>query len=472
MADPGLPLATSHAPLWQQALGFPEQVNATEGILGLGPLFSAPWLTWVAVAIIGAPVVIAAIIALLLPLRRAATVRALWFVALLALAGSYGAKLIAVAFDGGTLVTAFNGPTVSLAFFALLGAAILGLDAAHRHAYDPAHKAGERHRTAKATAVVLSIVLVLAPVVSLGVWTVQQFAKDPGQASLTGPFLLHGATSGTIPATASDRGMGPEASRTIVLSVTPDGGIDAALMQGAGTTLDSLSTISAAARVTGSPGQETVVPSDEATAVLETTVAALVSKAGLDPRDDLVDLGVGFVVLRPGDTAAELLASELEGVPGLSSVGPTESGWLWRVQPTYATAGDTDVVNRVRIVDAAGKAVAPVPSNGIGVNTAIAAGEAGRKVVLAERSDAHWQAWFDGKSLKATDVGWAQAFELPATAGKLEIRYVEPLDAIFTIVQLVLFGLTILLAVPVRARRGRTGAYRDEASLQRVGRGV
>lgn len=472
LADPGLPLATSHAALWQQALGFPEQVNATEGILGLGPLLSAPWLTWVAVAIVGAPVVIAAIIALLLPLRRAATVRTLWFVALLALVGSYGLKLIAVAFDGGTLVTAFNGPAVSLAFFALLGAAILGFDAVHRHAYDPAHKAGERHRTAKVTAVVLSIVLVLAPVVSLGAWTVQQFAKDPGQASLTGPFLLQGATSGTIPATASDRGMGPEASRTIVLSVTADGGIDAALMQGAGTTLDSLSAISAAARVTGSPGQETVVPSDEATAVLETTVAALVSKAGLDPRDDLVDLGVGFVVLRPGDTAAELLASELEGVPGLSSVGPTESGWLWRVQPTYATAGDTDVVNRVRIVDAAGKAVAPVPSNGIGVKTDIAAGEAGRKVVLAERSNANWQAWFNGKSLKATDAGWAQGFELPATAGKLEIRYVEPLDAIFTIVQLVLFGLTILLAVPVRARRGRTGAYRDEASLQRVGRGV
>ena len=472
LADPGVPLASTQAPLWQQILGFPEQLTASEGLLGLGSLASAPWWTWVAVGIIGVPVVAAAVVALLLPLRRAATVRTLWLVALLALAVSYGAKFIAVTFDGGTLVTAFNGPAVSLAFFALLGAALLGFDAAHRHAYDPAHKAGERHRTAKVTAVVLSVVLVAAPLMSLGAWTVQQFSQDRTAPALTGPFMVQAATAGTIPATAADRGTGPEASRTIVLSVMPEGGINAALMQGAGTTLDTLSGISAAARITGAPGQETVLPSDAATAELEQVIASLVSNAGLDPRSELTDLGVGFVVLRQGDSAAELLANELEGVPGLNSVGPTESGWLWRVQPSYATAGETDVVNRVRLADAAGKALAPVPSDGLGVKTAITAGEPGRTVVLAERSDPGWQAWLDGKALKAVDSGWAQAFEVPESAGTLEIRYVQPMSIWFTIVQLVLFGLTILLAVPVRARRGRTGAYRDEASLQRVGRGA
>ncbi|MGN5734459.1 glycosyltransferase family 2 protein [Arthrobacter psychrochitiniphilus] len=467
LADPGLPLAATQGPLWQQILGFPLQLDTVEGVLGLG---AAPWLTGVFVGIIGVPVVAAAVIALLLPLRRAAMVRSLWLLALLALGVSYGGKLLAVAFDGGTLVTVFNGPAVSLAFFALLGAALVGFDAIHRQAYEPSRTSKERHPAAKATAVVLSVVLVAAPVASLGAWTVQQFSSDHSGAALSGPFLLEGATAGTIPATAADRGTGPEASRTIVLTVRPDGSIDAALMQGAGTTLDSLSGISAAARITGAPGNEAILASDAPTQILESTVAALVSKSGIDPRNQLVDLGVGFVVLRPGDTAAELLASELEGVPGLNSVGPTESGWLWRVAPSYTTAGDTDVVNRVRLVDAGGKATSPVPSNGLGVKSAIAAGAPGRTVVMAERADSQWQAWLNGKPLKPVTAGWAQAFELPASAGTLEIRYIQPLDAVFTIVMLLIFGLTILLAVPVRARRGRTGAYRDEASLQRVGR--
>ena len=181
---------------------------------------------------------------------------------------------------------------------------------------------------------------------------------------------------------------------------------------------------------------------------------------------------MGFVVLRNGDTAAELLAGELEAVPGLDTVGPTESGWLWRVKPSYASAGLSDVVNRVRLVDAKGNTVAPVASDGLDVDTAIAAGASGRSVVLAERADAGWQAWLDGKELAAVNDGWAQAFGLPQAGGKLEIRYDHPLNGVLGLVQLVLVGLTVLLALPVRPRRGRTGAYRDEASLQKVGRGA
>ncbi len=483
LADPGLPLASNAGPAWQQLLGFPEQVSATEGLLGLGPVLSAPWWTWVAVLLIGVPVVAAAVVALVLPLRRAATVRAMWLTALLALAGAWAAKFIAVAFDGATLVAPFSGPAVSLAFFALLAAALLGFDAVYRRAYSDGHhtlfhKAGAtapatmKHRTAKTTSAVLSVVLVAAPLASLGLWTAQQFSGQPAQPALTGSFALNGVTAGTIPATAADRGTGPEATRTIVLAIAPDGGVHATLMQGAGTTLDATSTIAAAARIAGDPGTEFVQDPDAATTAFQDSVAAILSKSGLDPRAGLVDLGVGFVVLREGDTAAELLASELEAVPGLDTVGPTESGWLWRVKPSYAAAGQSDVVNRVRLVDAAGKALAPVPSQGQNVDTAIPAGDAGRLVVLAERADPGWQAWLNGKPLKAAGSGWAQAFELPADAGRLEIRYVQPLDAVLGLTQLVLFGLTLLLALPVRARRGRTGAYRDEASLQKVGRGA
>ncbi|MFQ4147795.1 glycosyltransferase family 2 protein [Arthrobacter sp. LAPM80] len=487
LADPGVPLASTPGPLWQQLLGFPAQVTAAEGLLGLGSFASAPWWTWLAMFVIGVPVLATAAAALLLPLRRASTVRTLWLVALLALAGAYAGKFIAVAFDGVTLVAPFAGPAVSVAFFALLGAALLGFDAAYSRAWHPVHTfrgtvsggrgadgshpdRTEHHGTAKTTSVLLSVLLLAAPVASLGLWTAQQFSGQLAAPALTGAFLPQGVTAGTIPATAADRGTGPEASRTIVLAVQPGGGVQASLMQGAGTTLDAMSMIATAARITGEPGSETVRASDAAARTLEDTVAAMLSRSGIDPRGGLVELGVGFVVLRPGDTAAELLAGELDAVPGMDTVGPTKSGWLWRVKPTYADAGRTDVVNRVRIVDAKGNTVAPVPSQGQNVSAAIAAGGAGRKVVLAERSDPGWQARLNGKQLTAASSGWAQAFELPATAGTLEIRYVHPFSAATGLVQFVLLGLTVLLALPVRARRGRTGAYRDEASLQKVGR--
>lgn len=470
LVDPGLPLASLPGASWQQLLGFPQAVNASEGALGLGSMLGAPLWTWLAVIVIGVPVVLVALAALVLPLRRSGTVRTLWFVAILALAVSYGCKLIAVALDGSTLATPFNGPAVSVAVFALLGAALLGYDAVYRRAYDPAQGGAREHRGAKVTAVVLSVLLVAAPVASLGLWAANNLA---GKSSpLAGASLIAPATAGTIPATAADRGTGPEASRTIVLRVEQDSGVAATLMQGAGTTLDSLSGIAAAQRITGEPGHETVQAPDSATAMLRETVAAMMAQSGIDPRADLMKLGVGFVVLQNGDTAAELLAAELEAVPGLDAVGPTESGWLFRVKPSYQMAGATDVVNRVSLVDAKGVPVAPVASDGQGVSTQVPKGTQGRRVVMAERFDPGWSAWFDGKEVKAVQAGWAQSFELPAAAGKLEIRYEQPWNMLISLAQLVLLGLTVLLAIPVKARRGRTGAYRDEASLQRVGRGA
>ena len=471
LADPGMPLPSAPGPLWQQLLGFPEQVDPAAGLLGPDGFAAGSWLGWLAVILIGAPVVLAAVLALVLPLRRAAMARTLWLVALLGLAGAYAGKFIAVAFDGVTLVTPFNGPAVSLALFALLGAALLGLDAVVRRAWEPARDTAG-HRTAKTTATVLSVLLVAAPVASLGLWTAQQFSGHTATQTLTGAFLPQAAVAGTIPATAADRGTGPEASRTIVMTILSDGSVHASLMQGSGTTLDAVSVIATAAPVSGPPGAEQLAGGDAAAEALTDSVATILSKSGIDPRPGLVDLGVGFVVLRPGDTAAELLASELEAVPGLDTVGPTESGWLWRVKPSYADATSTDVVNRVRLQNAAGAVVAPVPSQGEEVAADVQAGEGPRTVVLAERFDAGWHAWFDGQPLNATSSGWAQAFELPAAAGHLEIRYVHPLSLLLGIMQVVLFGLTVLLALPVRARRGRTGSYRDEASLQRVGRGA
>jgi hypothetical protein len=97
----------------------------------------------------------------------------------------------------------------------------------------------------------------------------------------------------------------------------------------------------------------------------------------------------------------------------------------------------------------------------------VAPGDEGRKVVLAERADPGWSASLDGHQLTSTTSGWAQAFELPATGGNLEVRYTNPWAVWFGILQAVVIGLTLLLAVPMPARRTRTGMSRDEVSLRK-----
>jgi hypothetical protein len=73
--------------------------------------------------------------------------------------------------------------------------------------------------------------------------------------------------------------------------------------------------------------------------------------------------------------------------------------------------------------------------------------------VLAERADAHWHAWLDGRPLRAVDEGWRQGFELPASAGHLVVRFDAPDAQLWLVAQGVVALVTVLLAVPVRRRR-------------------
>jgi hypothetical protein len=115
-----------------------------------------------------------------------------------------------------------------------------------------------------------------------------------------------------------------------------------------------------------------------------------------------------------------------------------------------------DVGSRARIVDASGATLAYMPSDVTGVDAAIPAGPEGRLLVLSERSDVGWTAAVDGRKLTSVTSGWAQAFTLPAAGGALEIRYERPWATFWNIVQIVVLGLTILMAIPMPAGRRRT----------------
>nr|WP_255527087.1 glycosyltransferase family 2 protein [Pseudarthrobacter sp. BIM B-2242] len=478
LADPGVPLAFEAAPLWQQILGQPLLFAPGGGLSGL-PFFSGGVIPWALVLalLVAVPVLALAVAALFLPGKRSRTARALWVAALVVLVGGWLAGHVATGVLGDALVTPFTGPAVSAAGFALLAAALIGaerlLDAADR-----SMSSRVRQNVMLRSAVALGMVLLLAgPLAGMAAWSAQNVlrpaaAAQPADGSagppLGTPRLVEAGNARTLPATAIDRGTGPEQSRTLLISTKENGTFDAALMRGAGTTLDSLSTIAAARNIMGAPGQETVRDDDDVTASIRSVVATLVAGQGVDPRPLLERLGAGFVVLRSADTAAQITASRMDAVPGLVAVGQTDVGWLWRITPLNQPAlQPADVAHRVRIVDPAGATVALVASKYDDVDTTIAEGPEGRLVVLAERPDPGWSAWYDGRKLTATTSGSAQAFTLPASAGQLTIRYDAPWALWAGIAQATVFGLTLMLAIPIPARRPNTGLSRDEGSLRK-----
>lgn len=475
LADPGLPLAFDAAPLWQQVLGQPLEFDVFGGLSGL-PVFSGytvPWALLVAV-LVGLPTLLLAVAALFVPARGAATARTLWVAALIILAGGWLAGHVATGESTDILVTPFTGPFVSAASIALLGAAVIG---AERLLVGSEKVTGSRGRrvATRSLAVLTAVMLLAGPLAGLSAWTAQNFVPraagqdDPGNGPPLGTPMLIAATQPRIlPATAIDRGVGPEQTRTLLISTQEDGSFDATLMRGAGTTLDDLSAIAASRNIMGEPGEETVREDDAATASLRKAVATIVAAQGVDPRPELEQLGVGFVVLRAADTAAQLTASRMDAVPGLVTVGQTDVGWLWRISPLNQPVVDAaDIAHRVRIVDAKGATVAMVPSGLESVDVPVPGGEEGRLVVLAERADAGWSAWLDGRRLTSTTSDWAQAFTLPQQGGQLTIRYENPWAFPSGLAQAIVIGLTIILAIPVPARRLNSGLSRDEGSLRK-----
>jgi GT2 family glycosyltransferase len=476
LADPGVPLGFDAAPLWQQVLGQPLYFDANGGLAGL-PLFdgtAVPWALLLAL-LIGLPVLVLATAALFVPGKRTRVARALWVAGLIILAGGWLAGHVGTAASADTLVTPFSGPAVSAAGFMLLGAAMIGAEGLLCFSEKGADAPATRRIVLRSASVLAMVLLLAGPLAGMTAWAAQNMLQSTaGAAPLSGTVPLGTqrqiapAAARTLPATAIDRGQGPEQTRTLVIDTGEDGTFDAALVRGAGTTLDGLSTIAAARNILGDPGQETVRDDDAVTAALRGVVATVVAGQGVDPRPELERLGAGFVVLRATDTAAQLTASRMDAVPGLVAVGQTDVGWLWRISPLNQPVIEAaDVAHRVRIVDGTGAAIGLLPSETESVDAAVPDGPEGRLVVLAERSDPGWSAWMDGRRLTSTTSGWAQAFTLPAHSGHLTIRYENPWAVWTAVVQAVVIGLTVLLAIPMPARRPNTGLSRDEGSLRK-----
>ena len=99
---------------------------------------------------------------------------------------------------------------------------------------------------------------------------------------------------------------------------------------------------------------------------LVAAVGELVGGRGAESLDasSLAGLGIGFVQV--SDRSDSTLTRRLDSAEGLSRLGSSEQGILWKVQPLPAAAGAPAATapSRARLVDAAGAQLDVVPTVG------------------------------------------------------------------------------------------------------------
>lgn len=498
MTDPGLPLAFTPAPLWAQALGFPQSFDPFATPLGFGFLPAGPWALILGLCI-GAPLLGLAIIALFSRSKRASLVRTLWFAGVLLLAAGYGASLIPVAVAGEAWVVPFTGPFVSAFLVVMLFAAAIAVAEIRSELHEHQEltgtlqdASGAAHAPKRGVLVLISTLMTVSLISSGATWLLaQDGTRGAEQTNWGNASSLRAVASRTLPATAADRGLGNHEERTLVLAPGHEGAISAALMNGAGTTADSLSQIASAQRVEGGLFDPKLRADDAAEKLIESTVAMLVANSDFDPRAFLASLGAGFVVLQESGETASALVAQLDSVPGLAPVGRTDAGWLWRVEPVKEASGSesaTDFTSRARITTN-GETTAFLPSHRAEVrNVKVEASNEPRQVVLAERADAGWKATLNGKPLTRVTVGpqggglagtgglqaqaWAQGFELGTEGGTLNITYSSPYKIPVAIARWAVLILALLLVIPVpRSRRfsaRRLDEYRTRGNAESI----
>ncbi|WP_373287816.1 glycosyltransferase family 2 protein [Zhihengliuella salsuginis] len=449
LADPGVPQAFDAAPSWQQLLGFPVNLDTASPPAGLDLLpAGVPWLV-VAAVLVALPGLVLAVVGVLVPDRAGWTARGAMAAVLVLLAGATAAQLVATGIDSGAVVTAFTGPFVSGVVLALLLAAAVG---AGQLRFRAAPGRAAPARPGRAVRAGLSAAGVFATVSLL----VAGSGWIAGSAGYGAESQVAPTAPRSLPATAADRGQSPLEARTLVVTQREGGVMETALMSGAGSTLDSVSAVAEADRYFGPVLESQRREDDDATTALRGTVASIVSGQAIDPREDLSALGVDYVVLRNVDSSGDYAASQIDVVPGLASVGKTDAGWLWRVEPVQVAGaeGSGDFTARVRIVDRNLQSRHLIASERGEVSAQdVPSGSDGRRVVLAERAATGWSATYDGRPLRSTTLGWAQAFELPAEAGELTVEYSDPWAIPVATLQGLVLLIAVLLVLPVRARR-------------------
>jgi GT2 family glycosyltransferase len=313
-----------------------------------------------------------------------------------------------------TPVPAWPGAATLLAGAGLLLAAVTGAEGARRRV------AGSSFGWRQPSAVLLVVAAAVAPVLLAGWWAV---GGADGPLQRRDPVLL--------PAFVAAEGDQPNRPRTLVIRSLDDGGLSYALLRSEGPRL----------------GDAELSPPTDAGTGLDRVVADLASGRGGDAAARLVPYGVRYVLMsRPLDRA---LARGVDAVPGVTRVSGPAGAILWRID--YPTARLRVLPPGAPVVGSDGSPPAAriLPAGQVLASATVREGPAGRLAVLADPRDDGWRARLDGRALPPrTYGGWAQAFELPATGGRLEVTHDQGGRTLLLWLQLAAAALVLLLALP------------------------
>jgi hypothetical protein len=420
---------------WRLLLSGPGLVSTSDdrgtwGVLALvlgepGGRTAAVWL--------GAPVVVLGLLGFAVRGRSRAESVGLVAGALVALLGLAGA----LASDRVVLGSAETGVGQSspahlwsgLGVQLWLAGLLVGLLAGSRPVLASLQKPGRRWGFAAAVAATALAVLPVAAAAVLQAYDGVGRTLSVGQA--------------TLPAVAVEQGSGPLGNRLLVLRPSDDV-VDFVL----------------AGQEPGEVLRELDRAPDADDASLVEAVANIVGGRGADSLDStaLARLGIGFVQVSA--TTDSTLSRRLDASAGLSRLGASERGTLWKVQPISGPGGASvsTAPSRARLVDADGALLQVVPTSGphAAVETTLPPGSGKRLLVLAE--PAEWAAQavvtFDGRRLGPVPGAAQPTYAVPPTAGDLvvDLAAAQPW---WRLGQALLVGLVVFLAVPFGNRRSR-----------------
>ncbi|GIG39642.1 glycosyltransferase [Cellulomonas phragmiteti] len=446
LADPGPTAAVPPAPALARVLGVPADPSALVPDVLPDALAAAwPYLT-------GAVLLALAAAALLRGRSVARGVRVCWAVAAAGVASGAAVAVLPASVTSDAVVPAWTGATVSLTTLGLLGAAVLGSD---RLTATLAERSFGWRQPVVALATAVAVAAVTTATVGWA-WTARTGDAVPLRASATP----------VVPVVGQQGAGSAASSRVLALGVGADGAVDWSLLRADGDQLVDHAASVATRTLRGTLSAPLPEGPDAASDEVGALAARLVQGAAGDVAPDLTALGVGdLLVPAAGDDAPASrdararLVGVLDATAGLERVTHEGSGTLWRVR----AAQDGPDASWARVLadgadpgaaDVAAADASAVAADRRTVDTVVPAGDGPRVLVLAERADAGWQARLDGRRLAPVDAGWRQAFELGPDGGALEVRYVVPYRTAWLAALGLTTLVTVLLAVPLRRRRG------------------
>ncbi|MFE6336540.1 glycosyltransferase [Streptomyces sp. NPDC057798] len=342
--------------------------------------------------------IVLAALAALLRSERQAGIRTAWAVALTGL-------VLAVLSNGST----WAGPATLVYGIALLGAALLGADGAR------ARVAEQSFGWRQPVAALIALAAAAGPLLVAAGWVID---------GADGPLERRDPVQ--VPAFVAEESGNRDQTRTLVLDSDSAAHVGYTLVRGSGARL----------------GDGELAAADGENDDLGKVVANLVAGSGADQSDQLGQFAVAYVLVHKG--APREVTRVLDATPGLSRLSQQHGSALWRVDREVA---------RATIVTGSGEPQ-PVAAGPVEIHTTVPEGADGRVLRLADTADEGWTATLDGKPLTRTTVdGWAQGFALPASGGRLDVTFEDPVGhTAWLWVQGALAVVLVVLALPGRRR--------------------